>query len=149
MNNLEKDQILSTEAQNEPQEVVSEEVKVEEPATEEPKAEEPVAEEPKAEEPVAEEAVAEETAAPEEPAPKLELAGKTKSELVEMMRTVAARPIEEVKDEVQAIKAAFFALRREETAQEKEAFLANGNEESDFTPKEDADENDLKELLNV
>ena len=136
MNNLEKDQILSTEAQNEPQEVVSEEVKV-------------VAEEPKAEEPVAEEAVAEETAAPEEPAPKLELAGKTKSELVEMMRTVAARPIEEVKDEVQAIKAAFFALRREETAQEKEAFLANGNEESDFTPKEDADENDLKELLNV
>ena len=29
MNNLEKDQILSTEAQNEPQEVVSEEVKVE------------------------------------------------------------------------------------------------------------------------
>ena len=149
MNNLEKDQILSTEAQNEPQEVVSEEVKVEEPATEEPKAEEPVAEEPKAEEPVAKEAVAEETAAPEEPAPKLELAGKTKSELVEMMRTVAARPIEEVKDEVQAIKAAFFALRREETAQEKEAFLANGNEESDFTPKEDADENDLKELLNV
>ncbi|MBR0494421.1 MAG: DUF349 domain-containing protein [Muribaculaceae bacterium] len=149
MNNLEKDQILSTEAQNEPQEVVSEEVKVEEPATEEPKAEEPVAEESKAEEPVAEEAVAEETAAPEEPAPKLELAGKTKSELVEMMRTVAARPIEEVKDEVQAIKAAFFALRREETAQEKEAFLANGNEESDFTPKEDADENDLKELLNV
>ena len=150
MNNLEKDQILSTEAQNEPQEVVSEEVKVEEPATEEPKAEEPVAEEPKAEEPVAEEAVAEDTAAPvEEPAPKLELAGKTKSELVEMMRTVAARPIEEVKDEVQAIKAAFFALRREETAQEKEAFLANGNEESDFTPKEDADENDLKELLNV
>ena len=149
MNNLEKDQILSTEAQNEPQEVVSEEVKVEEPATEGPKAEEPVAEEPKAEEPVAEEAVAEETAAPEEPAPKLELAGKTKSELVEMMRTVAARPIEEVKDEVQAIKAAFFALRREETAQEKEAFLANGNEESDFTPKEDADENDLKELLNV
>ena len=149
MNNLEKDQILSTEAQNEPQEVVSEEVKVEEPATEEPKAEEPVAEEPKAEEPVAEEAVAEETAAPEEPAPKLELAGKTKSELVEMMRTVAARPIEEVKDEVQAIKAAFFALRREETAREKEAFLANGNEESDFTPKEDADENDLKELLNV
>jgi hypothetical protein len=149
MNNLEKDQILSTEAQNEPQEVVSEEVKVEEPATEEPKAEEPVAEEPKAEEPVAEEAVAEETAAPEEPAPKLELAGKIKSELVEMMRTVAARPIEEVKDEVQAIKAAFFALRREETAQEKEAFLANGNEESDFTPKEDADENDLKELLNV
>ena len=148
MNNLEKDQILSTEAQNEPQEVVSEEVKVEEPVAEEPKAEEPVAEEPKAEEPVAEEAKNDEPAA-EEAAPKLDLAGKTKSELVDLMRAAAARPIEEVKDEVQAIKAAFFALRREETAQEKEAFLANGNEESDFTPKEDADENNLKELLNV
>ena len=148
MNNLEKDQILSTEAQNEPQELVSEEVKVEEPVAEEPKADEPVAEEPKAEEPVAEEPKADEPAA-EEAAPKLDLAGKTKSELVDLMRAAAARPIEEVKDEVQAIKAAFFALRREETAQEKEAFLANGNEESDFTPKEDADENNLKELLNV
>ena len=65
------------------------------------------------------------------------------------MRATATRPIEEVKDEVQAIKAAFFALRREEVAKEKEEFLANGNNEADFTPKEDADENNLKELLNV
>ena len=161
---------MSTEPQNETQEVMSEEVKVEEPApteepvAEEPKAEEPVAEEPApAEEPVAEEPVAEEPAAEapveepkaeepanEEPAaPKLELADKSKSELVDMMRGLAARPIEEVKDEVQAIKAAFFALRREEMAKEKEEFLANGNEENDFTPKEDPDENNLKELLNV
>ena len=139
MNNLEKDQNLSTEPQNEAQEVVSEEVTVNEPVAEEPVMEEPVAAEP-AEEPVAEEPSS---------APKLELAGKSKSELVDMMRAAAARPIEDVKDEVQAIKAAFFALRREETAKEKEEFLANGNEESDFTPKEDDDENNLKELLNV
>ena len=139
MNNLEKDQNLSTEPQNEAQEVVSEEVTVNEPVAEEPVKEEPVAAEP-AEEPVAEEPSS---------APKLELAGKSKSELVDMMRAAAARPIEDVKDEVQAIKAAFFALRREETAKEKEEFLANGNEESDFTPKEDDDENNLKELLNV
>ena len=152
MNNLEKDQILSTESQNETQEVVNEEVKVEEPAPvdETPaQIEEPVAEEPKAEEPVAKQP---EEAAPanEEPAaPKLELADKSKSELVDMMREMAARPIEEVKDEVQAIKAAFFALRREELAKEKEDFLANGNDGNDFTPKEDTDENNLKELLNV
>ena len=139
MNNLEKDQNLSTEPQNEAQEVVSEEVTVNEPVAEEPVKEEPVPAEP-AEEPVAEEPSS---------APKLELAGKSKSELVDMMRAAAARPIEDVKDEVQAIKAAFFALRREETAKEKEEFLANGNEESDFTPKEDDDENNLKELLNV
>ena len=167
MNNLEKDQILSTEAQNEPQEVVNEEANVnepvakeapapvegpavEEPKQEEPVAEEPAAEEPKQEEPVAEEPVVEEKPAEEPKAPaKLDLAGKSKSELVGMMREAATRPIEEVKDEVQAIKAAFFALRREETAKEKEEFLANGNNENDFTPKEDPDEEALKELLNV
>ena len=192
MNNLEKDQILSTEAQNEPQEVVNEEIKVEESAAE-PVEEAPAAEETPApaeeEVPVTEEApapeeeaapVAEEAPAPaeEEPAPveetpapveeeapvseerpveapqaeaaaKFDLAGKSKGELVDMMRAAAARPIEEVKDEVQAIKAAFFALRREEIAQEKEEFLANGNDEGDFTPKVDADEENLKELLNV
>ena len=156
MNNLEKDQILNTEPQNEPQEVVSEEVKVVETApVEETPAEvaTPVEEAPAA--PV-EEAPAEpvdeapaEPAAPVEETPKLDLANKSKSELVEMMRQMAARPIEEVKDEVQAIKAAFFALRHEEISKEKEEFLANGNEESDFTAKEDAEENVLKELLNV
>lgn len=140
-NNLEKDQILSTEAQNEATEVVNEEVKVEEPVAE------AVEEAPAAQEaPVTEEKPADE---PQADAPKLDLASKTKSELVDMMRAVAARPIEEVKDEVQAIKAAFFALRREEVAQEKEEFLANGNDESAFVPKDDADENNLKELLNV
>ena len=180
MNNLEKDQNLSTEPQTEAQEVVSEEVTVNEPVAEEPVKEEPIAEEPVAEEPAQEEPVAEEPAqeepvaeepvqeepvaeepVKEEPvaevateeeaksAPKLDLASKSKGELVDMMKAAATRPIEEVKDEVQAIKAAFFALRREEIAKEKEAFLANGNEESDFTPKEDNDENNLKELLNV
>ena len=148
MNNLEKDQILSTEPQNEPQEVVSEEVKVVETA--------PVEETPAEVAAPVEEAPAEpvdkapaEPAAPIEETPKLDLANKSKSELVEMMRQMAARPIEEVKDEVQAIKAAFFALRHEEISKEKEEFLANGNEESDFTAKEDAEENVLKELLNV
>ena len=140
MNNLEKDQNLSTEPQTEAQEVVSEVVKVEEPVAEE--APTPVLEETPA--PVAEQAPAEEVKDT-----KLDLAGKTKGELVDMMRELATRPIEEVKDEVQAIKAAFFALRREEVAKEKEAFLANGNEDGDFTAKEDTDENNLKELLNV
>lgn len=131
MNNLEKDQNLSTEPQNEVQEAVNEEVKVEETAVTETNA--PVEDRP----------------VQEPKSGKMDLAGKSKSELVDLMREAAARPIEEVKDEVQAIKAAFFALRREEIAKEKETFLANGNEESDFTPMDDADENNLKELLNV
>ena len=119
------------------------------PAEEAPKAEEAPVEETPVEEAPVEEAPKVEEEPKEEAAPRLDLAGKTKAELVDMMREVAARPIEEVKDEVQAIKAAFFALRREETAKEKEEFLANGNEEADFTAKEDPDENNLKELLNV
>ncbi len=174
MNNLEKDQTLNTEPKNEAQEIVNEEVNVEEPATEEAPATAPEAptEAPTEEAPApveeapapveeapapVEEAPApvEEAPAPAEEAPKaeeqtrLDLAGKTKAELVNMMREAAARPIEEVKDEVQAIKAAFFALRRDELAKEKEEFLANGNNEADFTPKEDADESNLKELLDV
>lgn len=147
-NNLEKDQILSTEPQNEAQEVVSEEVKVEQPVEEQPAPEVPAEEQPAPEAPAEGQPAPEEAPDPEAE-PRLELAGKTKSELVNMMREVAARPIEEVKDEVQAIKAAFFALRREEVDKEREEFLANGNEESDFTAKEDEDENNLKELLNV
>ena len=119
------------------------------PAEEAPKAEEAPVEETPVEEAPVEEAPKVEEEPKEEAAPRLDLAGKTKAELVDMMREVAARPIEEVKDAVQAIKAAFFALRREETAKEKEEFLANGNEEADFTAKEDPDENNLKELLNV
>ena len=148
-NNLEKDQTLNTEPKNEAQEIVNEEVNVEEPATEEAPATAPEAPAEEAPAPV------EEAPAPVEEAPKaeeqtrLDLAGKTKAELVGMMREAAARPIEEVKDEVQAIKAAFFALRRDELAKEKEEFLANGNNEADFTPKEDADESNLKELLDV
>jgi len=145
MNNLENDQNLSTEPQNEAQEVVNEEVKVEAPEAEAPAAEAPEAEAPVAE---AQEAAPEPVEEPKA-TPKLDLTGKSKSELVDMMREAATRPIEDFKDEVQAIKAAFFALRREEMSQEKEAFLANGNEEGDFVPKEDVDENNLKELLNV
>ena len=163
---------MSTEPQNEAQETVNEEVNVVEPAADEenvqdaPEVEaQPVAEEQPADEekPEAEEKPEERPAVDEEPKaeadvpqeqvatkePKVDLANKSKGELVDMMRELASRPIEEVKDEVQAIKAAFFALRREEIAQEKEAFLANGNEENDFTAKEDNDENNLKELLNV
>jgi len=157
MNNLEKDQILNNEPVNEAQETVNETVNAEATAAEkqpvatpaeEPKAEEKPAEEPKAEEKPAEEPKAEEKPTEEEK-PRLDLTGKTKAELVDMMRQLATRPIEEVKDEVLAIKAAFYGIRREEIAREKEEFLALGNEESAFAPKEDEDENNLKELLNV
>jgi len=155
MNKIEKDQILDNVTGQEVQPAVNEEkvnnddaAKQDAPvAAEAAPAETSVAEEaPEAEAP----ALAEDEAATQ-PAGKrrLDLTGKSKGELVEAMRQLASQPIEQVKDEVQAIKAAFFAIRREEIAREKEEFLAKGNEESAFAAQDDEDENNLKELLNV
>ena len=114
----------------------------EEPVAEEPKVEEPVAEEPVAEEPKAEEPVAE--------LPELEKVDYTsldKPGLVSELEKLLTFPVESVKDRVAQIKAAFFALRKEEIAAEKAAFLEKGNEESAFVPIEDEVEQKIKELL--
>ena len=112
---------------------------VEEPvAAEEPKSEEPAEEEPKAEEPVAEEA-------PE--LEKVDYAALNKEQLVGELEKLLTMSVESVKDRVAQIKAAFFALRKEEIAAEKAEFLAKGNEESAFAVTEDEVEQKIKELL--
>ncbi len=112
---------------------------VEEPvAAEEPKSEEPAEEEPKAEEPVTEEA-------PE--LEKVDYAALNKEQLVGELEKLLTMPVESVKDRVAQIKAAFFALRKEEIAAEKAEFLAKGNEESAFAVTEDEVEQKIKELL--
>ena len=124
----------------------------EEPVVEEPKVEAPVAEAPKVEEPVVEEPVAEEPKAEEPVAelPELEKVDYTsldKPGLVSELEKLLTFPVESVKDRVAQIKAAFFALRKEEIAAEKAAFLEKGNEESAFAPIEDEVEQKIKELL--
>ena len=129
------------------EEPVAEEPKVEESVAEAPKVEEPVAEEPAAEEPRAEEPEAEE---PETELPELEKVDYTsldKPGLVSELEKLLTFPVESVKDRVAQIKAAFFALRKEEIAAEKAAFLEKGNEESAFAPIEDEVEQKIKELL--
>ena len=129
------------------EEPVAEEPKVEESVAEAPKVEEPVAEEPVAEEPRAEEPEAEE---PETELPELEKVDYTsldKPGLVSELEKLLTFPVESVKDRVAQIKAAFFALRKEEISAEKAAFLEKGNEESAFAPIEDEVEQKIKELL--
>ena len=132
------------------EEPATEEPATEEPATEEPVAEEPVAEEPVAEEPVAEEPLAEEPVA-EEPAAeeleKVDYSSLDKSQLVAELEKLLALPVESVKDRVAQIKAAFFALRKEEIAAEKAEFVAAGNDEAAFAVVEDDVEKRIKELL--
>ena len=72
---------------------------------------------------------------------------KSKAELVSALNELTDKPIDDVKDEIPLIKAAFFAIRKDEVAKEKEEFISAGNDESAFVPKEDADEVKVKELL--
>ena len=57
------------------------------------------------------------------------------------------QPIDSVKTDVAQIKAAFFAIRKEELVKERDTFVAAGNNEADFLPAIDADEARIKELL--
>ena len=128
---------------------VAEEEKPAEP--EAPAEEAPVAEEEKPAEP---EAPAEETPVAEEPAhdavsmDEVDFTKFSKEELVAHLQWMVNQPVDSVKDAVLQLKAAFFALRKEELAKEKEAFVAAGNDEAAFTPAEDADELKVKDLLN-
>ncbi len=112
------------------------------PAAEQPaeKAQEPAAQE-KAQEPQQEEAATEVKAQPK-------YASMSKAELVAALEALKEKPIDSVKDDVAQIKSAFFAIRKEEVAKEKEDFVAEGNEEAAFTALDDADEVKIKELLN-
>ncbi len=111
-------------------------------AAQEPQAEEPVAEEePKVEEP--------EVAAKEEviELPQVDYTTLDKEQLIGELEKLLTLPVETVKDRVAQIKGAFFAIRKEEVAKEKAAFLEAGNEEAAFAAMEDASEARMKELL--
>ena len=99
---------------------------------------------PAVEEKPAEEPVAEEEVPKAEPVNYNEL---DKEQLVAELVKVAAMPIEEVRDEVGHIKAAFYALRKEEIQLEKTALIQAGGAEEGFEPQEDAFEVKFKELL--
>ena len=80
--------------------------------------------------------------------PMSEYSSMSKAELVAALEALVEKPVEEIKREENAIKMAFYQIRKEELDKEKEAFLAKGNEEAAFAPREDEYEAKLKELLN-
>ena len=80
--------------------------------------------------------------------PMSEYSSMSKAELVAALEALVEKPVEEIKREENAIKMAFYQIRKEELDKEKEAFLAKGNEEAAFAPREDEDEAKLKDLLN-
>ena len=161
--NLEKDVTLNEETaaqntadlvenQSEAAEQAAQEVmnqnQVEEAPAAEPVAEAPAAEpveEAPAAEPAGHEADAEACA---QALNDVDFTKFSKPELVAHLEWMAGQPVDSVKEAVLLLKAAFFALRKDEIAKEKEAFVATGNDPEAFTPADDPDENKVKELLN-
>ena len=144
----ESEEIKTEAAQEAAQEVINQEP-VQEPAAEAaPEPEAPAQEAPVAQEAPAEEPVAEEPAHEAKPLDEVDFTKFSKDELVAHLQWMVEQPVDSVKDAVLQLKAAFFALRKDELAKEKEAFVAAGNDEAAFVPAEDADELKVKDLLN-
>lgn len=75
-------------------------------------------------------------------------AGKlTKEEILAQLGGLVESSAETSRSEVEALKQAYYKLRRAETDEQKKAFLDNGGEEKDFTVPEDETESKIKELL--
>lgn len=157
MENIEKDVTLNaeTEAKNAAETVenksteeiteVAVENQVENQEVTPEKTQEPAQEESAVEKPATEPGPAVEETVPE--LENVDYSKLGKSELVSELEKLIAMPVESVKDRVAQIKAAFFALRKEEIAAEKADFIARGNEEEAFAVVEDDTEKKLKELL--
>ena len=73
-------------------------------------------------------------------------AAMDKKQLVEVLQNLAQQPVNEVKEDVVRVRVAFAAIRKEELAKEKEAFIAKGNEEAAFAPTADELEEQFKSL---
>lgn len=74
-------------------------------------------------------------------------AAMDKKQLVEVLQNLAQQPVNEVKEDVVRVRVAFAAIRKEELAKEKEAFIAKGNEEAAFAPAADELEEQFKSLF--
>lgn len=73
-------------------------------------------------------------------------AAMDKKQLVEVLQNLAQQPVNEVKEDVVRVRVVFAAIRKEELAKEKEAFIAKGNEEAAFAPAADELEEQFKSL---
>lgn len=75
-------------------------------------------------------------------------AGKlTKEEILAQLTQLVESSAETSRSEVEALKQAYYKIRRSETEEQKKTFVENGGEEKDFTVPEDETENKIKELL--
>lgn len=77
-------------------------------------------------------------------------AGKlSKEEILEKLTGLVGAAADATRNEVEALKQAYYKIHRAEVDELKKAFLEDGGEENDFVAPEDEMENKIKELLAV
>ena len=95
----------------------------------------------------AEEAAADQLAQ-EAPSAEDKFAGKGKEELVALfMRMLEEQPVQSIRRDVEALKIAFYRIRRAEVEAARRKFVEEGGSEEDFAPAVDGAEVQLKELF--
>ena len=76
------------------------------------------------------------------------LVGKSKAELVELFaQLLETKPVQNLRGDAEAIKIAFYKLRRAEVEAQRKEFLDAGGNEEEFSPSVDGEEVNLKELF--
>ncbi len=76
------------------------------------------------------------------------LVGKSKSELVELFaQLLETKPVQSLRGDAEAIKIAFYKLRRSEVEAQRKEYLDAGGKEEEFAPSIDGAEVTLKELF--
>jgi hypothetical protein len=73
----------------------------------------------------------------------------SKEEILDNLASLVESTTETARNEVEALKQAFYKIHRNEIEELKNTFLKNGGEETDFVAPEDETENKLKELLTI
>ena len=74
--------------------------------------------------------------------------GKSKQELLELFaRMLEKQPVQTLRRDVEALKVAFYKLRRAEVEAARRAFVEAGGKEEEFTPAVDGSEARLKDLI--
>ena len=78
----------------------------------------------------------------------LDLSAKSKTELVDMLeQLLAARPVQTLRGDIEAVKIAFYKKHRAEVEAQKKAFVEAGGAEEEFSAPLDAQELRLKDLV--
>ena len=73
----------------------------------------------------------------------------SKEEILEKLTGLVGVAADATRNEVEALKQAYYKIHRSEVDELKKAFLTAGGEEKDFVAPEDETESKIKELLNV